>query len=222
MTTDPITGATTATTTAATTAQAANTISSDFQTFLEMLTVQMENQDPLNPIESSDYAVQLATFSSVEQQVQTNELLTALGQQLTTSGMADVATWVGREARTDAPAYFDGAPITIVPKIDALADDAELVVRNAAGDEVQRLALPLTSEPIDWAGVSNLGSPLPNGLYSFEVVSFANGDAIGAAAAENYGTVREVRNDAGAISVIFDGGVSVAADNVTALREADS
>lgn len=38
-------------------------ITSDFNTFLRMLTVQMQNQDPLKPIESSDFAVQLATFS---------------------------------------------------------------------------------------------------------------------------------------------------------------
>ena len=50
-------------------------ISSDFETFLRMLTVQMQNQDPLNPIQSSDFAVQLATFSGVEQQVRTNDLL---------------------------------------------------------------------------------------------------------------------------------------------------
>jgi flagellar basal-body rod modification protein FlgD len=50
-------------------------ISSDFETFLKMLTVQMQNQDPLNPVDSSDYATQLATFSGVEQQVQTNDLL---------------------------------------------------------------------------------------------------------------------------------------------------
>ena len=42
-------------------------ISSDFDTFLRMLTVQMRNQDPLDPIDSADYAVQLATFSGVEQ-----------------------------------------------------------------------------------------------------------------------------------------------------------
>ena len=48
-------------------------LSSDFETFLKMLTVQMENQDPLNPVDSADFAVQLATFSSVEQQVLTND-----------------------------------------------------------------------------------------------------------------------------------------------------
>jgi hypothetical protein len=54
------------------------TLGSDFETFLKMLTTQMKNQDPLNPVESSEYAVQLATFSSVEQQVLTNDLLTRL------------------------------------------------------------------------------------------------------------------------------------------------
>ena len=217
MITDPIAGAGAPAATAP--SASARTITSDFETFLQMLTVQMENQDPLNPIESSDYAVQLATFSSVEQQVQTNELLTALGVQLTTSGMADVATWVGREARTNAPTYFDGAPISVVPEIDVLADRAELIVRNAAGDEVQRFDLPLSDEPIDWAGTTSRGDPLPSGLYSFEVVSFSGTEAIGAATAETYATVREVRNNAGTISVIFDGGVSVQADQVTALRE---
>ena len=44
-------------------------LSSDFETFLRMLTTQLQNQDPLNPVDSADFAVQLATFSSVEQQV---------------------------------------------------------------------------------------------------------------------------------------------------------
>ena len=57
-------------------------IGGDFTTFLEMLTVQLKNQDPMNPMESSDFAVQLATFSSVEQQVQTNDLLKEILQEV--------------------------------------------------------------------------------------------------------------------------------------------
>ena len=70
-------------------AGSASVISSDFETFLKMLTAQMENQDPLNPMDSADYAVQLATFSSVEQQVLTNDLLQAMTLQLGSSGMAE-------------------------------------------------------------------------------------------------------------------------------------
>jgi flagellar hook assembly protein FlgD len=53
----------------------ASTVSADFETFLKMLTAQIQNQDPMNPIDSSDYATQLATFSSVEQQVLANSYL---------------------------------------------------------------------------------------------------------------------------------------------------
>jgi len=85
-------------------ASATKEISSDFETFLKMLTVQLENQDPLNPVDSADYAVQLATFSGVEQQVQTNDLLKQLATQLGTGSIAQMASWVGMEARTTAPA----------------------------------------------------------------------------------------------------------------------
>ena len=70
-------------------------ISSDFQTFLRMLTTQMQNQNPLEPIEASDFAVQLATFSGVEQQVRTNDLLSQLTSRM---GLSELANWVGREA----------------------------------------------------------------------------------------------------------------------------
>lgn len=51
----------------------------------------MENQDPLNPTDSSEYVQQLATFSGVEQAVLTNDLLTALMVQMNTTGMAQLA-----------------------------------------------------------------------------------------------------------------------------------
>jgi flagellar basal-body rod modification protein FlgD len=98
-----ITSTTTATQTAAAPAAATakTPISSDFETFLLMLTTQMQNQDPLNPIESADFAVQLATFSGVEQQVKTNDLLQSLAQQMGIMGMSQLAGWVGMEAQPD-------------------------------------------------------------------------------------------------------------------------
>jgi len=80
-------------------------LSSDFETFLRMLTTQMRNQDPLNPVESADFAVQLATFSSVEQQVQTNALLSGLGTQMATLGMGQFPGWIGLEAEARALVY---------------------------------------------------------------------------------------------------------------------
>ncbi|NNF91122.1 MAG: flagellar hook assembly protein FlgD, partial [Boseongicola sp.] len=95
--------------------EGSSALSSDFETFLLMLTTQMQNQDPLNPIESQDFAVQLATFSGVEQQVLSNELLETLATGMGLSGMSQLAGWVGMEARVTAPAAFDGTPITLAP-----------------------------------------------------------------------------------------------------------
>ena len=78
-----------------------------------MLTTQVENQDPLDPIKTEDYATQLAQFSAVEQQTKTNDLLEVLNAQFGQMGMAELANWVGMEARVEAPASFDGGAIAV-------------------------------------------------------------------------------------------------------------
>ena len=153
-------------------------ISSDFETFLRMLTVQMENQDPLNPVDSSDYAVQLATFSGVEQQVQTNDLLRSLATQLVSGGMAQMAAWVGKEARAPTAAYFDGGAITLAPNPVTIAQRAEIIVKNEAGDEVERFDIPIGAERLEWSGLDAQGNSRELGLYSFEVVSYSGDDIL--------------------------------------------
>lgn len=194
-------------------------ISSDFETFLKMLTVQMTNQDPLNPIESSDYAVQLATFSSVEQQVQTNDLLRALGTQFGVMGLSQISGWVGMEARSDAPAYFDGSPIQIKPDPAGTADSMVIAVRDATGKVVQRVEMPPTSEVMEWAGTDSEGNPYPEGLYSFELENYAYGEFLSTGTVESYSPIIEARADAGKTVLVLKGGAEVEADSVTALRD---
>lgn len=57
----------------------------EFQTFLQLLTAQMRHQDPLEPLDSTQFVAQLAAFSSVEQQITTNEKLDNLYDFLTTA-----------------------------------------------------------------------------------------------------------------------------------------
>lgn len=193
-------------------------LTSDFDTFLKMLTVQMQNQDPLNPIDSADYAVQLATFSGVEQQVKTNDLLQGLGGQMALSGLADMASWVGREARAPMAVAFDGAPVTISPNPVASADKVELVVKDARGQELSRVRIPNSAEPVEWAGVTADGAPLPPGTYAFEVVSSSGGQVLLSEPAEVYATVTEVRVVDGQSALVMEGGILVPASTVTALR----
>ncbi|MCK0141205.1 flagellar hook capping FlgD N-terminal domain-containing protein [Aliiroseovarius sp. F20344] len=195
-------------------------VSSDFETFLVMLTAQMENQDPLNPIESTDYAVQLATFSGVEQQVRTNDLLKNMGVQLGLMGMSDIADWVGKEARVAAPVQFDGAPITLSPNPVAASDEAILVVKNAEGVIVESKPLPVSTEPVEWDGLDEYGNRFPDGVYSFELTSRSNGLHLSTDPVESYGRIVETQNNGGKLWLVLESGERVTADAVSALREA--
>lgn len=205
-----------------TAAESASTgvITSDFQTFLRMLTAQLENQDPLNPLDSTDFATQLATFSGVEQQVQTNDLLRGLSDALGATGIGQLAEWVGREALAPVAVRFDGTPLTLVPQPARGSDAMALTVRNEAGTVVQRLELAPSSDPIDWAGVTSDGGPLPPGLYSFTLESRAAGEVIAVDEVAVYAVVREARLVDGEVRLVFDGGAMAEVGEVTALREA--
>jgi flagellar basal-body rod modification protein FlgD len=194
-------------------------LSSDFETFLQMLTAQAKYQDPLEPIDSSEYASQLAQFSMVEQQVQSNELLSKLADKLGGNNIAEIASWIGMEARTTAPALFDGSPITISPSASDEADETNLVVYNDTGTLMQRQALPLSAETFIWAGVRDDGTPLENGVYTFAIESYANGKLISTVPAESYNRITEARNDFGNTFLVLNGGQNVPASAVTALRD---
>lgn len=193
-------------------------IGSDFNTFLRMLTVQMQNQDPLNPIESTDYAVQLATFSGVEQQVRTNQLLDAMTAQFSLMGMSQLAGWVGQEARAAAPVWYDGDPVTLSPNPVGTADRAVLVVKDESGSVVSREDVPVSTEPYSWLGADAAGDPLPNGKYTLSLESWRDGEVIQEDPVEYYGRVLEARGGSGGVRLVLEGGIEVAATSITALR----
>lgn len=217
---EPLTGISPSVLPAASTSAAASgtALSSDFETFLKMLTAQMRNQDPLNPIDSTDFAVQLATFSSVEQQVLTNDLLIGLGAQMATLGMGQLAGWIGLEAEVAAPVRFDGAPVSLSITIARNADAAELVVTNEQGVIVQRLPIAPQSGPVLWQGRDSLGLPLPDGIYRITAQSLARGETIARHEVHLHARIDEARLEGGAVRLVLENGQNVGAAEVLGLR----
>jgi len=195
-------------------------LTSDFETFLKMLTVQLKNQDPLNLIESHDYAVQLATFSGVEQQVRTNTLLESLSSQMGGSTLAQYADWAGREVRAPGAVAYDGAPVALHAELPAWAETAELVVRDATGAEVQRLAIPAEGGAVTWTSLDGGGLPLPGGAYTFESLAYRGGADPQSGAVEIYRRVSEIRQDGSGPLLILADGTALRPGEVTAPREA--
>lgn len=194
-------------------------IDSDFETFLNMLTTQLRHQDPLNPMEATDFAVQLATFSGVEQQVRTNQLLEGLTTQ---AGIAELAGLVGLTARAPVAAYYEGDPVDLSFAPAAEAEAAELLVYNAMGNEVERIEVEPDARAHSWDGLGGDGNPRPTGSYSFEIVSFAGGEQIAGEPAEVYAPIIEARQLDDTQIAVLPGGIEVDVSQISALRQGDT
>ncbi|NKX45005.1 flagellar hook capping FlgD N-terminal domain-containing protein [Roseicyclus persicicus] len=193
-------------------------ISADFETFLRLLTTQMQNQDPLNPMESTEFATQLAQFSGVEQQVRTNDLLLGLQAGLATLGMGQIGNWIGMEARAEMPVNFDGQTTSLSGIPHPLADRMELVVRDESGEIVQRIPMPLSDARFDWDGTGVDGTTVPPGLYSFAVQNWSDETLLEERGAMVYGMVEEAALVGGEVWLALEGGVSIPASDVLGLR----
>lgn len=199
-------------------ADGAKNLSSDFETFLRMLTAQIQHQDPLNPMDSADFAVQLATFSGVEQQVQTNDLLETMSANSSGAGLAQYAGWVGMEARHSGPVEFSGSPVDVTYDLPLNTEKAELVVRSESGIEIQRVDITGRKSPLEWAGLGSDGTPLLSGRYQLEVASQSRTGLVETQPVQSYARVSEAQTGPEGPILILDNGISVNAETVTALR----
>lgn len=190
----------------------------DYETFLKMLTAQIKNQDPLNPMQNSEFAVQLATFSGVEQQARTNQLLEKMIGGQGQSGMGALSGWIGKEARVSGPVYYGGKPITLQVDPDRGADDVVLIVQDSYGREVSRQAIGPGSGEIDWSGADALGNRLPDGLYSFKIDSMKGGQVISQSDASAFARVLQTEVTDDGIVLGLEGGAVAKLDDVSAIR----
>lgn len=201
-------------------ARTATGFSSDFETFLKMLTTQLRNQDPLNPIESSDFAVQLATFSTVEQQVLTNDLLADLGTRIGGQGLSQVSGWIGMEALATGPVAFSGQPVPLIATVESQADAAEIVATDARGFVVNRQPIPARSGEVFWNGRDPAGLPLEQGEYTLSVHSLVNDQILARQAPNFYRRIAEAQFEAGEAVLILENGERIAPSQVLGLRPA--
>jgi flagellar basal-body rod modification protein FlgD len=153
--------------------------------FLRMLIAQLENQDPLNPQDPSQFSAQLATFSSLEQLLSIRTGIDKLASSKSGGDLISAATLVGRDVVAKG-AQFDLAP-GAVPELSLELDGASTSTRveivDTAGGVVRTLdlgALAAGRTPIAWDGAGESGQALPAGTYGMRVRAEAGGAALDA------------------------------------------
>ncbi|WP_282120345.1 flagellar hook capping FlgD N-terminal domain-containing protein [Ruegeria atlantica] len=193
-------------------------LASDFETFLTMLTVQAQNQDPLKPLDASEYASQLAQFSMVEQQVQTNGLLATLGQALGGANLDKLGKWIGMDVRAPTAFQYEGEPVTLFATPAPEADKAVIVIRDSDGAVVDRVAVSTTDNKTVWTGQGSDGQPLAAGSYSATLESYDGDEPLSTQLAETYGEVVEAQVTDNQVMLTLESGQVVAATAVTGVR----
>ncbi len=156
-------------------------LASDMTMFLKLLTTQMQNQDPLDPMDTSEYTQQLVQFSQVEQSIQQNKTLTDILDRISGQDLISASSLVGKSATFDSPlaGMRDGEPARWT--YDAATAPAQMVatITDSAGNEVATIPLDQRDGAIAWDGARTDGGSAPAGVYTLSIsASDSNGRAI--------------------------------------------
>jgi flagellar basal-body rod modification protein FlgD len=177
------------------TTKAKTTLSGNFDTFLRLLTTQLQNQDPLEPLDATKFTEQLVSYSQVEQQISTNANLEAL-LALTKAGAGTTAVgYLGKTAFTAGPqSSLDDGAATWRYKLTKDATNVQLSILDSAGKVVRSLPgeRNVGTHEFVWDGKNGLGVDMPEGSYKLAIVaSTADGKPL-TAAINGVGMVNEV------------------------------
>ncbi|BCJ89991.1 flagellar hook assembly protein [Terrihabitans soli] len=149
-------------------------IADNFQSFLQLLTTQLQNQNPLDPLDTNQFTQQLVQFAGVEQQISTNSTLAALLQVMDTSRLTGAVDYIGKQITAEgATTVLDEQSAVWNINVGSEAPQTTIVVSDAAGNQVYTQDINLTkgNNVYAWQGKSSSGQVMPDGFYTIQVVA---------------------------------------------------
>lgn len=207
------------------TSQSANSskaLSGNFDTFLKLLTAQLQNQDPLEPMDTSQFTQQLVQYSSVEQNIYTNKNLETLIALQQNAGLGSAVSYIGRDvtADTSEAALADGQAAWTYT-LPSTAASVSLTVTDASGKTVFSGTGPVEAgiHTVGWDGVTSSGGTAPEGVYKLTVKAVDSAGQTLTAPLTLTGRVTGIETVDGEV-VLDVGGVKLKLSDVTAVREA--
>lgn len=193
-----------------------NGLSDNYQSFLNLLVTQVSYQDPLNPVEGTDFIAQLATLTGVEQSLKMNEQMEALRAQLGLSAALSESSLIGRTVTVPSDQIELGAGgASFSYELGSPSDSVTAIITDAAGNPVRELSgLPGPAGErvsLHWDGTDASGAALPPGRYG---IALAASDAAGGYDTFASFRVASVSFDAGRQYLDLEGGGSVTSDQI--------
>ena len=180
------------------------------QRFLKLLVTQLNNQDPLNPLDNAQLTSQLAQMSTVSGIEKLNSAFQSLLAQSGSSQVLQSAALIGRTVLVPGNelAIKQGVNMPFAVEMPGAADSVKVAITNAAGATVRSYdlgALPQGVKTLSWDGVGDTGAPVAKGVYTINVLA-ASGDTKVAASALTYGNVVSVAQGANGVALDLGAG----------------
>jgi len=152
--------------------------------FLNLLVAQLQNQDPLNPMDSTAFTSQLAEFSSLEQLANVNENLEYLQMYQSSINNAQAVSFIGKniDALGNSIQLESGENEDIHFELSQDSSSVVINIYDEAGSLVKYIEngpLGEGKQSVEWDGTDNSGNTLSGGIYKFEVMAVdVNGDKV--------------------------------------------
>lgn len=191
-------------------------LAKDFDTFLTLLTTQLQNQDPLSPLDTTEFTNQLVSFSQVEQAINTNKKLDSLIGLQGTNKLTTGVGYIGKvaEAAGDTMLLRDGQG-RIGYELATSSDRTTITILTESGTPVFSTPGSNQAGPhiFDWDGLDDVGNELPDGNYTVLVTALDAEDNVLETSTTTFGEVTGVEVVDGIVTLIMDD-VSVNLDEV--------
>lgn len=164
-----------------TAAASSTAIADDFDTFLTLLTTQLQNQNPLEPLDTNQFTQQLVQFSEVEQAIKQNQNLESLMQLQAANAITNTVSYIGKTVEltgTSQPLENGEASWPIEAAADA--SNSIFTVSDSDGNIVytETRAITQGKSAFTWNGKTSSGTDAPDGNYTLKV-SATNSDGLG-------------------------------------------
>ena len=191
-----------------TTSAATTQLTQNYNTFLKMLTTQLQNQDPTAPMDSTQFTQQLVMYSQVEQQINTNSNLQQLISATTANQAASAVGYIGMQVDAPGSSFtYSGQPVDLGYALPSDAATATVKITDQSGNVVwSGTAQTKTGNyNFTWNGTDLSGNAVSNGTYNIGLTAAdASNTAINGTTSVP-GIVQGVQTDNGTIYLTVNG-----------------
>ncbi|MBT7137245.1 MAG: flagellar hook assembly protein FlgD [Rhodospirillaceae bacterium] len=202
--------------------QAKSKLDDDLNQFLNLLVAQLQNQDPLDPLDANEFTSQLVQFASVEQQIFQNSNLEKLLNLQETGQISQMVDFIGNRIEfTSQKMPVENGSAEFTYTIPPGVRDATINIANSAGLNVyfQDAETNAGTHNFTWNGLDKNGNQVPDGIYTLLISAKDAFDKLAPVDYTVYGTVTGAGVDNGETELFVGDDLGVNVEDIMSVKK---